>query len=141
MPQFLEFSHNHLALFVALGVVMLAFIVNEAHGRIGAPKRISPLDAVRLINDQDALILDVRAHGDYRKSHLMNAVNMPLAKLDERMSELGKEKARPIIVYCTIGSTASEAARKIAQHGYTAVFPLRGGLEGWHAANLPTTAK
>jgi len=139
--QLLDFLQREMLLFAAFGVVLVLFIANELHGRVSGPKRLAARDAVRLINDRDALIVDVRPHAEFKKGHLMNAVNLPLAKVDEKVSELGKDKSRPIIVYCALGGSGVEAARKISGHGYTEVYPISGGLDGWMAADLPITAK
>ena len=141
MAQFTEFFQHHLALFAAFGTVFLLFVANELHGQLAGARRIAPLEAVRLINDRNALIVDVRPPADFKKGHLMNAVNLPLSKIDERIGELGKDKSRPVLVYCALGGSSTEAARKIGQHGYTEVHPIRGGLDNWLASNLPTTVK
>jgi rhodanese-related sulfurtransferase len=141
MSQFTEFFQHHLALFAALGVSVALFIINEVHGVVSGAARIAPLDAVRLINDRNALIVDVRPVADFKKGHLMNAVNLPLARLDEQISELGKDKARPVLIYCALGGTSAEAAQKLLKHGFTEVHPMRGGLDSWLASNLPTTVK
>lgn len=141
MDVYLDFARHHIELFAALGVVLLLFIANEVHGQFSGARRIPPLDAVRLINDRDAFILDVRPGPDFKKGHLMNAVNVPLARLPERLGELPKDKARPIVVCCALGGSAAEAARKLIEQGYTEVYPIRGGLDGWLSANLPVTAK
>jgi rhodanese-related sulfurtransferase len=141
MAQALEFFNHHIGLFGAFGVVFMLFIANEIHGQISGARRIAPLEAVRLINDRNALIVDVRAHADFKKGHLMGALNLPLAKLEEHVSELGKDKARPIVVYCALGGPSAEAARKISKHGYAEVYPIRGGLDNWMASSLPVTAK
>jgi rhodanese-related sulfurtransferase len=141
MEPYLEFVQHHVELFVAFGVVFLLFVANEVYGQLSGAARIAPLEAVRLINDRDALVVDVRPAPDYKKGHLMNALNLPLARLAERVSELPKDKSRPIILYCALGGTAVEAARTLTEQGYTEVYPIRGGLEGWLSANLPVTAK
>lgn len=141
MAQYLDFARHHIELFAAFGVVFVLFVINEVHGRLSGAARIGPLDAVRLINDRDAVVVDVRPAPDFKKGHLMNALNLPLARLDERIGELPKDKSRPIVLYCALGGTAAEAARKLAAHGYSEVHPIRGGLDGWVAANLPVTAK
>ena len=141
MAQFTEFFHHHLALFGALAAAVALFIANELHGQLSGARRIAPLDAVRLINDRNALVLDVRPAADFKKGHLMGALNLPLARLDEHLGELGKDKSRPVLVYCALGATAAEAARRLQKHGFSEVYPIRGGLDGWLAASLPTTVK
>ena len=96
---------------------------------------------MRLINDRNALVVDVRPAADFKKGHLMNAMNLPMAKLDAHIGELGKDRQRPILVYCALGGSSAEAARKILAHGYAEVYPIRGGLDNWMASNLPVTAR
>ncbi|HWY23388.1 MAG TPA: rhodanese-like domain-containing protein [Nevskia sp.] len=141
MSQLLEFAQHHLYLFAAFGALLVLFAANELHGAMSGGTRLAPLDAVRLINDRDAVVVDLRPVAEYKKSHLMNALNLPLAKLEERAGELGKDKSKPVLLYCALGSVAGEAAAKLRKLGYTEVYPLRGGINGWLGSNLPVTAK
>lgn len=141
MQQFIEFFGNHLPLFAAFGTIVLALLANEVHGSMTGGKRLAPLEAVRLINDREPLIIDLRPASDFKKGHLLNALNLPLAKLDERLHELGRDKARPVILYCTLGSSAGEAAARLRKQGFVEAYPLRGGLNAWLQSNLPVTAK
>ena len=141
MAQFTEFFQHHIGLFAALIVAVLAFIAHELYGALSGARRIAPLDAVRLINDRNPLILDVRPAADFKKGHLMHALSVPLAQLDKQVGELGKDKSRPVVVYCALGGSSAEAARKLQGHGFTEVHPIRGGLDNWLANNLPTTVK
>jgi rhodanese-related sulfurtransferase len=141
MPQLLEFLQNHPVLFAALGAVLALLILNEVAGSLMGEKRLGVLEAVRLINDRDAVIVDLRPAPEYKRGHLLNALNLPFAKLDERAAEVGKDKARPVLLYCALGSTAGQAAVKLKKLGYAEVYPLRGGLNAWTGASLPTTTK
>ena len=141
MSQLLEFFHHHVYLFAGFGAALLLFVANEIHGALTGGKRLAPLQAVRLINDREALVVDLRPVGDFKKGHLMNALNLPLAKLEERAGELGKDKSRPVLLYCALGSVAGEAAAKLRKLGYNEVYPLRGGINGWLSDNLPVTVK
>ena len=141
MPQLLEFFQNHLLLFGAAGAILVLLVVNEMTAGLMGEKRVSAQEAVRLINDRDAVIVDLRPAADFKRGHLLNAVNVPFAKLDERASDLGKDKARPVLLYCALGSVAGQAALKLKKLGYAEVYPLSGGLNAWTGANLPVTAK
>lgn len=141
MQQFIEFVGNHLALFAAFAVILSLLVANEVHGSLTGGKRLGTLEAVRLINDREPLIIDVRPAGDFKKGHLLNAVNLPLVKLEERIGELGKDRARPVIVYCAMGVSSSEAAAKLRKHGFAETYPMRGGLNAWLQNNLPVTTK
>jgi rhodanese-related sulfurtransferase len=125
----------------ALGAVAVLLILNEMSGFVTGEKRLSPPEVVRLINDAHALVVDVRPAGDYKKGHILNAVNLPQAKLAERIGELGKDTARPIVVYCALGGVSAQAAHALRKAGYSQAWPLAGGLNGWLAASLPVTTR
>jgi rhodanese-related sulfurtransferase len=141
MDQLLYFVGQHPVLFSALGVVVVLLILNEMSGVVTGEKRLSPQEAVRLINDRHALVLDVRAPGDFKKGHILNAINVPQAKLGERLNELGKDTARPIVVYCALGGVAAQASHTLKKAGYAEVYPIKGGLNGWLSASLPVTTR
>lgn len=141
MDQLTAFFLAHPGLFAALGIVILLLIANEVHGNLTGGKRLSVAEAVRLINDRDPLVLDVRTLADYKKGHLLNARSAPLAKLDEHIGQFAKDKAKPVLVYCALGSTAVTAVEKLRKSGFTEAYPLRGGLNAWLTANLPVTTK
>ncbi len=140
MQQFIEFFGNHVALFAAFGTVLMMVIANEVHGNVTGGKRMGPLEAVRLINDREPVIIDLRPVADFKKGHLLNAINVPAAKLEERSTEF-KDKSRPILLYCALGGSSVEAAGKLKKLGFTETYPIRGGLNGWMQSNLPVTAK
>lgn len=141
MDQFLQFVGAHPVLFAALGVAVVLLILNEMSHLVTGEKRLSPQEAVRLINDRHALVLDVRPAGDFKKGHILNALNVPQTKLAERLGELGKDTARPIVVYCALGGVAAQATHQLKKAGYTEVYPIRGGLNSWLGASLPVTTR
>jgi rhodanese-related sulfurtransferase len=141
MAQPLEFFHHHIALFAAFGALLALFVANEIHGAVSGGVKLAPLQAVRLINDREATVVDIRPVADFKKGHLMGALNLPLAKLEDRAGELGKDKSKPLLVYCALGSSSSEAAIRLRKLGYTEVYPLRGGINSWLGSNLPVTAR
>jgi len=141
MDQYLQFANAHPLLMAVLALSLLAIIANEVHGSMTGGKKLSAPEAVRLINDRDARVVDVRPAADFKKGHLLGAVNIPNDKLKTRLSELERDKSKPVIVYCALGGTASEAAKTLRAAGFAEALPLRGGLNAWLAANLPVTAK
>ena len=96
---------------------------------------LDTLGATRMINDTQALVLDVRASGEFEAGHLPNARNIPLAELDKRTGEL--PASRPVIVCCNSGMTSAKAAAALRKAGRQDVFNLDGGLNAWRQAGLP----
>ena len=141
MDALLPFFSAHPLLVSALALSFLAIVANEVHGSFTGGRKLAAGEAVRLINDRDAKVVDVRPVADYKKGHLMGAVNIPHEKLKDRLTELDKDKSRPVILYCALGGTARESALVLKQAGYTEAYPLAGGLNAWVGASLPVTTR
>lgn len=69
----------------------------------------------------NSIWLDVRPGDEYKAGHIKAAINIPLAELPGRLSELPKKK--PIIVYCRgrLCANSNLAAKLLTQNGYDAV--------------------
>ena len=137
--KFFQDPQNLLLIAVALvsGAMLLWPLVRRG---TGGPW-VSTLEATMLINQKDALVLDVREPGEFAQGHILNALNVPQTKLGERIGELGKDTARPIVVYCALGGVAAQASHTLKKAGYAEVYPIRGGLNGWLSASLPVTTR
>lgn len=141
MDRLLEFAANHPALFIALGVIVVLFVLNEVHGRVRGDRRLSPTDAVRLINHEDAVVVDVRGAADFKRGHILHARNIPANRIAEHEPELAKFKERPVLCYCALGSTAPQACEELRKLGFTRSYSLKGGINAWQGANLPVTTR
>ncbi len=108
-----------------------------AGGRGG--NRLSTLQATQLINQRDAVVLDIRDQADFARGHIANAKNLPSKVLDERKAEIDKLKDTPVIVSCDTGMRAGASAEKLKALGIKEVFILQGGLNAWREAGLPVT--
>jgi rhodanese-related sulfurtransferase len=141
MQQFQEFVIGHPYLWSALLVVLVAFAVNELVRSLRGGRPISAAEAVRLINSEDAIVVDTRSASEYKKNHILNAVHVPLAGIEERAHEITKRTDRTIICYCGTGNTAPQATAKLRKKGYAHVHALKGGINAWQADGLPLTSK
>lgn len=62
-------------------------------------KAIDSREVRRLIEEQDAHLVDVLPVEEYRREHITGAINVPLQDLvDDPADRL--ERSRPVIVYC-----------------------------------------
>ena len=76
MQQLLEFIQSH----PVLVIVFLGLLAMLARSYLGGKlaKNISNMDAVNLLNKNDAWILDVRTKEEFEKSHISNSQNVSL---------------------------------------------------------------
>ncbi|MYD43485.1 MAG: rhodanese-like domain-containing protein [Gammaproteobacteria bacterium] len=134
MDQFFEFIANHWLLSGTFAALLVAFFVNEVK-RSG--QSISSQQLVNLVNQERAVVLDVRDNTEYAAGHITDAINIPHASLQSRMNELEKYKERPIVVVCKMGQHAGSMGTLLKKAGFKQVSRLRGGLSAWQAENLP----
>jgi rhodanese-related sulfurtransferase len=104
-------------------------------------KGISVTEATLLINREDAVVVDVRETSEWSSGHIPNARHIALGQLNQRIGELEKVKAKPVIVCCASGNRSSTACGSLKKAGFEKVFNLSGGIRAWSDAGLPITAK
>jgi rhodanese-related sulfurtransferase len=134
---FLQKSPFNMILFglaVSSGAMLLWPLVSRPFRQT---HEIGPLEAVQLINRRDAVVLDVRATGDYAAGHITAARHIAEAQLPDRMKELDKHKARPLVVCCQTGTRAPAVSGTLRAKGFPEAFALRGGIAAWQQAGLP----
>jgi rhodanese-related sulfurtransferase/biotin operon repressor len=103
------------------------------------PEDTAAVDTDELLRRLDAgetVVLDVRPDVEYAGGHLPGAVHIPLEELEQRLSELPRD--RDIVAYCRgqYCVLAHDAVRLLASHGLTARRAADGVLE-WRVAGIP----
>ena len=137
MDRYLEFVLNHYMLSLAFAVVTFLLIQDFIETALRKFKVISPILAVTKMNNDETVVIDVRDESDFIKGHIENAQNVPLGRLDERLSQLNSYKDRPLIVVCQTGTRTTPACRTLTKNGFKDVYSLTGGMQSWEENNLP----
>jgi rhodanese-related sulfurtransferase len=118
---------------------MIAFLSRLFHRfRAQETKWIEPDELQRRMSTCHPItLLDVRQPDEFDAppGHLPSAVNVPLAELTGRMSELAGRR-QPIIVVCKTDRRSARAAADLLAFGLEDVSVLRGGTDGWHQRGL-----
>lgn len=106
-----------------------------------ASTEVGPGDAVMLINRKDAVVIDVRDDGEFSGGHITNARHIPEKQIAERVKELEKFKAKPVIISCATGRRSAAVADSLRKQGFADVVNLRGGIGAWVQAGMPLEKK
>jgi len=139
MENLANFISDEWMLCIAL-VMIIGLLVHSWFGpRLSGIKQIGVQDAVRLINQDDTVVLDIRLEKEYSQGHILNSVHIPLGALDSRIREIEKHKENPILVSCQTGNRSHQANRVLKKRGFTNLHNLTGGINAWMNANLPIT--
>lgn len=135
--QITEFISNHPLLSLAFVGIGIALIVNEVSRITRGYKGVTPAELTRLINREDALVVDVSPINDFEKGHIVGAKHVPLSQFDPESKVLAKVKDLPVAVVCRTGVQSDQAAKRLVKAGFKTVYALDGGVAAWQQADLP----
>ena len=97
---------------------------------------VSAAEAVRLVNREKAVLIDVSEPAEYAAGHVAGARSIPFGSL-ETAKNLPSNKALPVVLVCPTGARANRAVATLKKMGYENATALSGGLNAWREANLP----
>jgi len=83
-------------------------------------------------------LLDVRTDPEVARGFIAGAKHVPLNQLPGRYEELDPQAT--LVVYCQSGARSAQACGWLAEHGFTQVHNLQGGIGAWIRAGLPLCA-
>jgi thiosulfate sulfurtransferase len=110
-------------------------ILQDFH--IEGVKHINPSDALEVLTNGDAVMLDVRELNEVKLESvpLDHVLNHPMSVIMDRLSYIPKDQN--IIVACPGGVRSVKVANLLIQQGYPNVASLDGGFMLWKAKGLP----
>lgn len=123
-------------LLIAAALVSGGMLLWPMIGGGGGGGRIGTTEAVRLINREKAVLIDVCEPAEFAAGHPAGARNVPIAQL-QGAKALPGNKATPVIVVCPSGMRAGRAAALLRKQGYERAVALAGGTKAWAEASLP----
>jgi rhodanese-related sulfurtransferase len=80
-------------------------------------------------------LVDARTEAEFAVSHLQHAVRVDPDH--PNLTALGDDKARPVVVYCSVGYRSAAIGRALMRAGFTRVTNLEEGIFGWANRGLP----
>jgi rhodanese-related sulfurtransferase len=109
-----------------------------AKADMGETGSISPKEASAMYADKKAVIVDVREDSEWNEQHIPGAIHIPLAQLNEHLSELKQYKDSPVITQCKTGGRSAQALDVLKSAGFSKVYNMDGGIMAWDKAGLKT---
>jgi rhodanese-related sulfurtransferase len=121
-----------LVAFVSGGMLVWPMVRRGGGGAAAVPTG----EAVRLINREKAVLVDVSEADEYAAGHAGGARHIPLGQL-EGSRDLPTNKALPVLLMCPTGARSARAAAMLRKAGYTRAVAVTGGTRAWREAQLP----
>ncbi|ENH4878680.1 rhodanese-related sulfurtransferase [Salmonella enterica] len=97
---------------------------------VGAYLKAAEVNA--MLDDPDAIFIDMRNHYEYEVGHFENALEIPADTFREQLPkavEMLREHAdRKIVMYCTGGIRCEKASAWMKHNGFNKVWHIEGGI-------------
>ena len=132
----------HLFALLLFAVVLGACGGSSSNGGASAAASVVGLDPAafqKAISWPGAYVLNV--HVPYENEIEGTTAFIAYDRLRESASQLPKDKAAPLYVYCRSGNMSAQAVETLKKMGYTRLFELTGGMAAWREAGLPLVSK
>ena len=79
----------------------------------------------------NAIIIDVRSEQEFKEGHINGAINIPIHKINKRITSILKDKDQEVVVYCQIGVRSKKVRERLTKIGYKNVYSLYKGIENY----------
>ncbi|MDO4627081.1 MAG: rhodanese-like domain-containing protein [Pasteurellaceae bacterium] len=138
MSMAMTFAKTHTLLVIVWIVIFVATIYVFVKDSFSKIKLIDNTQAVSLMNNQNAVVIDLRTIDEFKRGHIINSQQfVPTDIKNHNVGKLEQHKETPVILVCHTGVTARSSAEILAKQGFNHVYVLNEGITGWNAANLP----
>ena len=134
MELILRFIIEQWVLVLALFICIIMLIRNENQKSGSA---LSPQQAIKIVNQENGIFLDVRDLREFKDGHIVAALNIPFNKLSEQLPQIEKYKDQPIIVVCKMGHQSGAGCKQLKSEGFQRIFKMTGGMFEWENLQLP----
>ncbi len=135
--QLIQFVIKHWLMVGAFVILLVILFIEEARSK-GLGASISAQKAVGLMNHEQAAVVDIRDRNLFKEGHIVNAMNIPKADLEQNMNKLNGFKTRPIIVVDANGQHAMTLTQQLKKQGFENVHALSRGMQVWKNESMPT---
>jgi rhodanese-related sulfurtransferase len=134
MELFFQFVSHQWYLFGILSMLLAGLLYHETRK---AGPQVSPQQLSRLVNQENAVVVDVRPAKDYRTGHIVDALNLPYDQVAKQIGQMDQYQGRPVVVVCKMGQHSSGVAKQLKAKGFDSVYRLQGGIMEWTSSQMP----
>ena len=135
MGEILEFINNNTLLVSGTVGVFLLAIFNELKIKEGDVCGLTPIEAVKMIN-QNAVVYDLRKPDSYSQKHILGATNIE----PESLTADKHNKKNPLLLVCDSGGVSKKTSLSLRKKNLDNVFYIKGGQTAWELVSLPVSS-
>lgn len=124
----------------AVLVVVIAFAAFRLLPRLiaGVPFVSPDAVVVRMKDDENAVLIDVRTPEEFAQEHAKDSINVQPHQLGNDLEAKKPYMDHKVYVMCLTAQRAAMAAKTMKNLGFNNVSVVKGGLKLWKKQGLPT---
>lgn len=113
-------------------LLFIALIVNIPLISCGIKVEVEDVKGSRLeylnsdSNKDFILIIDVRPYDQYKKGHILHAINIPINEIKYRLEEISDWKNKPIYLYSETNDESFKAAQLLVENRFLQIYNADG---------------
>ncbi len=124
-------------LFAGVAVVTVLLALTAGGATLGGLVSATPAQLVTLINQEKAVLFDLRGAEQFAAGHLADSRNVSAADLPDVVAMLAESDQPLIVLVCDRQAPGAAVAKQLKQAGIKKVYELKGGVDAWRDEQLP----
>ncbi len=121
-----------LLLIVALIFVFTLSACSKGYTDISNEELVEMLES-----DVDYIFVDVRTSNEFYTERIAGFFNYDFYNFEDNHSLLDKlDTSKPVVIMCNSGNRSVEASKIFLDIGFTEVYNLKNGIEGWDGETI-----
>lgn len=141
MSNLMHFFAENMWMCIGFLVVLNIYIFFELQQSKYKRFMLSTQDAVKMVNRDKGIFLDIRGEKAYREGHILEAQHTTIENLQSSTKFLKRHQKNPIVIYANGNEGCSTALEVLRKEGFERIFILRGGMIQWRKDNYPVETK
>lgn len=116
---------------------LLAACSSEAAPEAADPLRVSIEEGRQLFESKQVLMVDIREPDEHATGVANGALLLPMSQLNQRVGEIPKDPAQPVLVICNTQNRSSKVVQAMKEAGWSNVRYVHGGMSTWARNGWP----
>lgn len=138
LESIVAFAGRHYILSALFVLCLVMLIYTQIRIMLSPVKAISSGKATDLINNANAVSVDLRTDKEFAAGHITGAVNLPVKLVNEgNFGAIDRYRNVPLVIVDQSGVSSFDAARTIRKAGFPEVYALAGGIGAWTDERMP----
>lgn len=135
-----NFIIKNIFIIIALIIIIIFLIIIEVKDYKYKKNGLTPQEAIRLLNNNNAIIIDLREELLFNECYILNSINIPFNKINENKNILMRYK-KNLVIIIENKKNNKKAINTIKSYGCNNIMYIIDGIDSWIKNELPVYKK